>query len=147
MRGATFVVAATLLAACGRPPVRTTTSAPAPSAAPLTDGTIAVLVERTGREAAAGRDLAEVEALRTLLFRGVPGSRQPRPLVPAGVDTTAHRALLTRLLRDGGHRDYVVRTDGPVRTADGARFTVTYNLDLLRRALEQGNLVPRLGIP
>jgi hypothetical protein len=79
--------------------------------------------------------------METLLFRGVPGSRQSQPMLP---DETAARAakkaFIDDLVKGEGGRRYVVST-APATSG----YTVVVNLDLLRDALVREGLARRFG--
>jgi len=90
---------------------------------------------------------AQVEALRALLFTGVPGSAVPRAMVPrAGEALDNHPAVFEDLLEGEGYRPYIVRSEVS-DSADGQdTWIVVVNHDALRIHLEDAGVIRKFGL-
>jgi hypothetical protein len=116
----------------------------------LETGTVAVNTTVDARQCRDDSGCAQSEALRMLLFTGVPGSRVPRPMVAdESAARTKHGAFLNELFEKGGYRRYVVSTargSAPPGTAGDTRtWTIVVNVDALRATLERQGIVRRFG--
>ena len=108
------------------------------------NATIAVSVTRTNSncDTRDEKRCAEVDAVRQLLFSGVPGTVIPRPMIPNETSSVAgHRRFFEELLEDGGHRRFIVRSDA----GSGSAWTVVVNHQLLRTSLEREGVIRRFG--
>jgi hypothetical protein len=117
---------------------------------PTEEGTVAVSVTRVDSECRRENRCAEVEAIRTLLFVGVPGSAIQRAMVAN--ETAAlekHAVFFRQLFDEGGHARYVTastRGVAPAGAPDDARvWTVVVNHEALRIALEKQGVIRKFG--
>jgi hypothetical protein len=140
--------AVVLTATCGGS--RTQTLVASAGRLPAEEGTVAVSVMRTESECRQENRCAEVEAVRTLLFVGVPGTAIQRAMVSnEQAALEKHAAFFRQLFEEGGHTRYITAvargttpTDGP----DGARvWTVVVNYEALRTALEKQGVIRKFG--
>ena len=136
--------AALLLCACAGNNTRTYAEGAA-VAAP--DRTVAVSISRTGEGCRDAARCAEVEAVRALLFTGVPGSAIPRAMVRNETQALAqHRAYFKKLLDDGGHARYIVRTSSQKASGESdTSWIIIVNHEALRIALEREGILRRFG--
>ena len=136
------------LVACG--------SAPGPSRSEVSasprpfEGTIAVATTIDTKSCRDPRECAEGEAIRALLFMGVPGSAIPRPMVANEKEAKqAHREFFADLLEKKGFTKYIVRVDDGAATSpdhpNEKRWNVVVNSDALRRALESAGVIRKFG--
>jgi hypothetical protein len=114
------------------------------------EGTVAVLTTAELKGCKDQRECAEGQAVRALLFVGVPDSPQPRPLVPNEQEAVkAHHAFFTDLLEKKGFTRYIVRVGEGTPTSstrpDEKQWNVVVNNDALRRALETAGVIRRFG--
>jgi hypothetical protein len=111
------------------------------------EGTLAVSVITSDVNCNQEQRCAAVEAVRTLLFVGVPGSAVRRALVTD--ETSArqkHAAFFRQLLEQGGHARYitgVTRSSG--RADQTGEWTVVVNYEALRTALEKEGIIRKFG--
>lgn len=81
--------------------------------------------------------------METVLFRGVPGSGQPLPLVAdERTARDAHGDFITALTSGDLGRQYVLRADAG---GDDRSYVVTLNIDRLRDALVREGVIRRFG--
>jgi hypothetical protein len=131
-----------IAAGCTPQPVRTEVL---PARADSPAGVLAVTVTETAGSCRGERDACAIgAALEQLLFRGVPGSTQPQPLI---ADERAarqqHAAFIDDLLKGAAGRKYVTQAD---RTSSNPpRHVVSVNVTLLRNALVQQGVIRRFG--
>ena len=108
------------------------------------NATVAVSVTR-GDSDCSSRDerrCAELDAIRQLLFVGVPGTNRPRAMIRNEAAATAeYQRFFEDLLENGGHARYVVRAIGDVTSS----WTVVINHQALRIALEQEGIIRKFG--
>ncbi|MGH7444508.1 MAG: hypothetical protein ACREKM_06510 [Longimicrobiales bacterium] len=110
--------------------------------------TVAVIVSRIDESCDDDEVVcAEVDAIRALLFTGVPGSGVPRALIRNEQEARQrHAEYLDALLEEGGHSRYVVRASRAEGRNDASpSWTVIVNHDALRIALEQQGVIRRFG--
>lgn len=136
------------LAACSGGQARTFVEAAPGVAAP--ERTVAVQVSEAGDRRCRDSRCAEVQAIRRLLFTGVPGSAIPRAMVPNENEVVAaHPAFFKRLFDRDGPRPYIVRVDnggeGSVAGMQGKTWIVIVNYDALRQALVREGVVRSFG--
>ena len=114
------------------------------------EGTVAVLTTLTGERCRNPGECAQEQAIRSLLFTGVPDSPISRPMV-ANEDQALrqHKAWFEALFSKKGYTRYVVRVSpgasAPGAPRDAQSFVVLVNSDALRRALEQAGIIRRFG--
>lgn len=141
-----MVAAATLvLAACGGNPTYTSVEPAGMTDTP--NATVAVQVTRidTDCDERDERRCAEVDAVRQVLFIGVPGTNRPRAMIrDEAAALEQHREFFENLLEDGGHARYIVRASGNRRETSSA-WTVVINHQALRIALEREGIIRRFG--
>ncbi len=138
-----------LLSACSSTPPRQALIEGAANPRPM-DGTVAVLTTLTGQPCDEQRDCAQRQAMRALLFTGIPDSPNSRPMV--GDEAQAlrqHKGFFENLLDRKGYTRYVVRVSDSA-AAPGAppasqSFTVLINTTALRTALEQAGVIRKFG--
>ena len=107
--------------------------------------TVAVTVSRVADDCDDAVLCAEIDAVRALLFTGVPGSGVPRPLIRNEQEARArHAVYFDALLKEGGHARYIVRV-APAASGVRDAWTVIVNHDALRIALEQQGVIRRFG--
>lgn len=109
--------------------------------------TVAVSVTRIDSDCSSRdeRRCAELDAIRQLLFIGVPGTNRPRAMIrDEAAAIAAHRRFFEELLEDGGHARYIVRATGD-RVNDTSFWTVVINHQALRIALEQEGVIRGFG--
>jgi hypothetical protein len=136
--------AALLLCACAGNNTRTYTEGAA-IAAP--EGTVAVSISRIGEGCRDAARCAEVEAVRALLFTGVPGSAISRALVRNESQALSqHREYFKQLLEDGGHARYIVRASSQKASGESDQnWIIVVNHEALRIALEREGILRRFG--
>ena len=108
------------------------------------NATVAVSVTRINSDCRSSdeRRCAEVDAIRQLLFVGVPGTNRPRAMIRNEAAATAeYQRFFEDLLENGGHARYVVRAIGDVTSS----WTVVINHQALRIALEQEGVIRGFG--
>jgi hypothetical protein len=111
------------------------------------EGTIAVATTFDSK-GCQDRECVEADAVRALLFMGVPGSTIPRAMVANEQEARqSHKEFFTDLFEKKGFAKYVVRVDeekAESRQGD-KRWNVIINSDALRRALESAGVVRKFG--
>lgn len=137
--------AAVLLCACAGHDPTPTYAEGAAVAAP--DRTVAVAITRSDERCREPVRCAEVEAVRALLFTGVPGSAIPRAMVRnENQALTQHREYFKQLFEDGGHARYIVRaSEQPASGLDSRSWIIIVNHEALRIALEREGIIRRFG--
>ncbi|HEY4304503.1 MAG TPA: hypothetical protein VGM82_08560 [Gemmatimonadaceae bacterium] len=120
------------------------------STAPRFEGTIAVATTIDPKACGDARVCAEEQAVRSVLFMGVPGSSMPKAMVPNESEAKqAHAAFFTDLLEKKGFQKYIVRVDDSAVTStehpEEKRWNVVINSDALRRALESAGVIRKFG--
>jgi hypothetical protein len=111
------------------------------------NATVAVSVTRIDSDCSSRdeRRCAELDAIRQLLFVGVPGTNRPRAMIrDETAAIAAHRRFFEELLDDGGHARYIVRATGD-RVNESSSWTVVINHQALRIALEQEGVIRAFG--
>jgi hypothetical protein len=114
------------------------------------EGTVAVTVTRIDSDCRQENRCAEVEAIRTLLFTGVPGSTIRRAMVAnERAALEAHAEFFRELFDEGGHGKYVtgvMRGTAAATAPDNAQvWTVVVNYEALRIALENEGIIRKFG--
>jgi len=143
---AALAVAVLALGACASTPRASTVSKPAP--VNLDAGTVAVTATVRDRDCKDDQHCAQSEAIRAILFIGVPGSRVPRAMI---ADERAalekHKAYFTQLFDRREYTRYVVSVKPSTSGAPkGSKsYQVTVNIDALRITLEREGIVRRFG--
>lgn len=144
------VVPLVLLAvmACASSPRSATRTEAAPEARSL-DGTVSVLAT-ADQKGCKDRDCIQQDAVRAVLFVGIPGSKIPKAMVANEQEAVRdHRAFFTDLLDKKGYDRFIVRVSeasSPSATrAEAKAWNVVINTDALRRALEEAGVIRRFG--
>lgn len=140
---------ATFAGACAGRAVEVQPAPAVAEGAPSADDPGTVTVRATPRDGCGGDQrsreaCAVAEAVRSVLFVGVPGSALPLPLVrdERGARAT-HPQYFDELLQQKGYRRYVLRSTAE---AGSGVWVVVLNGDALRRSLEQAGVIRRLGL-
>lgn len=109
--------------------------------------TMAVSVTQSAGVCDDDSSCAQVEAIRAVLFTGVPGSAVPRAMIRRQGDAWRdHEDVLNALLEGNGHRTYVVRSE-VVSSRDGQDvWIVVVNHDALRIHLEEEGVIRKFGL-
>ncbi|MGH7617946.1 MAG: hypothetical protein ACREPM_12015 [Gemmatimonadaceae bacterium] len=141
--GAVFVT----MACSGRRPE---TMASPNTAVVVPEGTVSVTITQVRSDCTDETRCAGVEAIRALLFVGVPGSTVSRAMVAdENAARKQHASFFRQLLEQGGHARYlqsVRRETAGARTAQDTRaWTVVVNYEALRLALEKEGVLRKFG--
>ncbi len=110
-------------------------------------GSVAVSVTQAGGACTDDSQCAQVEAVRALLFTGVPGSTVPRAIVAN--ETRAleqYPAVFEALFEGDGYRRYVVRSEVADSRDGWDTWVVVVNHDALRRHLEDERVIRKFGL-
>jgi hypothetical protein len=134
-------------AACASPRTATRTEA-APDVRSL-EGTVSVLATADSK-GCRDRACIQEDAVRAVLFVGVPGSRIPKAMVPNEQEAVRdHRTFFTDLLEKKGYDRFIVRVSEATSTSathvEEKAWNVVINTDALRRALEEAGVIRRFG--
>lgn len=134
--------------ACGSPH-RATLVEGAAAPRPI-EGTVAVLTTLTGKKCRNAGECAQEQAVRSLLFVGVPDSPIARPMIANEQQAMQqHKAFFDELFARKGYARYIVRVNAgataPGAPAGSESFAVLVNTDALRSALEKAGVVRRFG--
>jgi hypothetical protein len=146
------LVSAAFIAACAGASRGTSTAAPVttngirtitPGDESGTPTNQIVLVVAADRGVCAADDMCAVRAvLEQLLFRGVPGSRQPSPIVAdEKAARDAHQPYFAGLLKGDAGRRYV----SDISRRPDRSYVVAINADLLRDDLVKQGIIRRFG--
>jgi hypothetical protein len=147
--GWTIVCAAIVAAAaCGGQ--RTETMASPSSATGGPEGTVAVTISQVGSDCKDENRCAGAEALRALMFVGVPGSTVRRAMVADEKAALAqHAGFFRQLFEEGGYARYVqnVRAQSAASGSPQNKraWTVVVNYEALRTALEKEGIIRKFG--
>lgn len=114
------------------------------------EGTVAVRTTLTGKRCRDAGECAQEQAVRSLLFVGVPDSPIPRPMIADEQQAVQqHKVFFDDFFARKGYARYIVRvtagTTAPGAPADSESFVVLVNTDALRSALEKAGVVRRFG--
>lgn len=114
------------------------------------EGTVSVLTTLTGKKCRNAGECAQEQAVRSLLFVGVPDSPIARPMIANEQQALQqHRVFFDDLFARKGYARYIVRVTAGARApgapADAESFVVLVNTDALRTALEKAGVVRRFG--
>jgi hypothetical protein len=119
---------------------------------PSITGTLTVISTGFGKDRALCSADALIQAFRTLLFQGIPGSQYELPMVPPD---KKEDVVISDLL-DKEYRSFVIennmeREEKKVRRTDGAKgkmtvHRITINCEALKRYLENKGLIRKFGL-
>jgi hypothetical protein len=147
-RAGVWLAALVVASACASAP-RGAMVEGAANAQPL-EGTVAVRTTLTGKPCDDAERCAQIEAVRAVLFLGVPNSPASKPLVSdESAAMKANRAYFDDLLGKNGYAKFIVRSAGGALAARdpgrSAAYTVVVNLQTLRTSLENAGVIRRFG--
>ena len=118
------------------------------------DGTILIKSWGTDTKVRKAKEQAKRNALRSLMFKGIPGSAVKRPLINEPGAEEKHRDYFARFFSEGGmYNQYIVETksvDARDYIKSGCMYRVGMNLKInylaLQRELENSNITKKFGI-
>lgn len=149
MRRAPLALSTALLVACASsaPTVPTQAFVEAALGNDVPSGSVAVSVTQAGGACSDDSQCAQVEAVRALLFTGVPGSTVPRAMVANETRALEQFPAVFEALFDGdGYRRYVVRSEVADSRDGWDTWVVVVNHDALRKHLEDERVIRKFGL-
>lgn len=119
-----------------------------------TQDAITLRVAVYGVRSKAAAQVAAQEALKALLFRGIPGSKQARPLINTHEEEAykAHKKYFRELFDEGRCTTFVlsnVPLSARAKDASGRKyigFDVAVNITALRTDLEAQSVIRKFGL-
>lgn len=112
------------------------------------EGTILLEVVSYGKRADIAMEEAQKKAFYILLFRGVPGSQQPKPLVEDEIESyQQHRAFYDEFFQQQRYRTFLMDA-WPVSKFRKKHMIahIKINIGALRRDLQQNKVIRKFGL-
>ena len=111
------------------------------------DRTVAVMVSQENEGCSPASRCAQVEAVRRLLFTGVPGSAIPRAMVRNEQEAMSrHAEFFEDLLENRGHERYVVSATEESGAGGERTWVVVVNHEALRITMEDAGIIRKFGL-
>jgi len=109
--------------------------------------TVAVVVSQENENCSPAARCAQVEAVRALLFTGVPGSDIPRAMVRNEQEAMSrHADFFEELLENRGHERYIVSSTEESGGGGERTWVVIVNHEALRITMEDAGIIRKFGL-
>lgn len=114
-------------------------------------GTIQLLSDYSSVSELQASKFAERNALENILFRGIPGSNQEKPLIPSEEEAFKnHSFVLTDLILNYGYERFLIASYPDFIATNNGTFMVSqiviYDIKALRKHLEKENVIRKFGL-